>query len=75
MTTKDRGDVLAVLIRARVERSAGGRIYGLDVVCDGGRIVLKGRSRTQYAKQLALQAALELGGGDRPELANRIVVR
>jgi hypothetical protein len=74
MTVKEREDGLAVLIRARVERLAGGRIRDLDVACEGGRVVLKGRSRTQYAKQMALQAALDLAG-DRPALANRIEVR
>ena len=49
MTSKDCEDALTVLIRTRVERFAGGRIHDLEVAHDGGRIVLKGRSRTQYA--------------------------
>lgn len=73
MTVKEREDGLAVLIRTRVERLAGGRIRDLDVVCDGGRVVLKGRSLTQHAKQLAQQAVLDLPG-DRLALANRIEV-
>lgn len=73
MTVKEREDGLAVLIRARVERVACGRIRDLEVDCNGGRVILRGRSRTQYAKQLAQQAALDLSG-DRPALANRIEV-
>ncbi len=64
---------LAVLIRAQVERRAGGRIRDLDVACSGGRVTLRGWSRTQYVKQLAHQAVLELACG-RTELANRIEV-
>jgi hypothetical protein len=73
MTAKERENGLAELIRERVERVAGGRILDLDVVCVGGRVVLKGRSRTQYAKQIAQQAVLDLPG-ERPALANRIEV-
>ena len=73
MTIKEREDGMAGLIRARVERLASGRIRDLEVACAGGWVILRGRSRTQYAKQLAQQAVLELAG-DRPELANRIEV-
>ena len=73
MTIKEREDRMARVIRARVERVACGRIRDLDVACAGGRVILRGRSRTQYAKQLAQQAVLDLPG-DRPELANRIEV-
>ncbi len=73
MTVKEREDGPAVLIRDRVERLAGGRIRDLEVVCHGGRVVLRGRSRTQHAKQVAQQAVLDLAGQG-PALANRIEV-
>ncbi len=69
----DRETDLAVLILADVERSACGRIRDLSVACSGGRVTLRGRSRTQYAKQMAQQAVLDLD--DAPALlSNRIEV-
>jgi len=56
------------LIERHVARSAQGRIYDLRVESDGGQLVLRGRSRTYYAKQLAQQAAIELA-----ESATRVV--
>ena len=73
MTVNEREDGLIELIRERVERLACGRIRDLDVACDGGRVILKGRSRTQYAKQLAQQAVLDLSD-ESPALANWIEV-
>ena len=67
------GDELAGVIRGQIERRAGGRIRDLHVSSRGGRIVLRGRSRTHYAKQLALQAVLDLSEGP-TDLTNRIVV-
>ena len=64
---------LVGVIRGQIERRAGGRIRDLDVSSRGGRIVLRGRSRTHYAKQLAQQAALDVTEGP-PDLTNRIVV-
>ncbi len=73
MSVQNQDDGRAHLIRSRVERLARGRIRDLDVFCEGSRVILTGRSRTQYAKQLAQEAALDLPG-DRPTLANRIEV-
>jgi len=47
-------------VELHVTRSAQGRIYDLRVECNDGQLVLTGRCRTYYAKQLAQQAALEL---------------
>ena len=66
-------DVLAGVILGQIERRAGGRIRDLHVSSCGGRIVLRGRSRTHYAKQLAQQAVLDVAEGS-PDLTNRIVV-
>ena len=67
------GNELAGVIRGQIERRAGGRIRDLHVSSRGGRIVLRGRSRTHYAKQLAQQAVLDVAEGP-PDLTNRIVV-
>ncbi len=64
---------LAERIESQIDRRASGRIRDLHVVCEGGRITLQGRSRTYHAKQLALQAVLDLVDG-RSTLANLIVV-
>jgi len=47
-------------IELRIARSARGQIYDLEVENDGRQLVLRGRCRTYYVKQLAQQAALEL---------------
>jgi hypothetical protein len=51
----------------------GGRIDGLRLLIQDGGIILRGRSRTYYAKQLALQAVME--ATDLPVVANEIEVR
>jgi len=56
-----------------IARGAWGRIYDLRVECDGRQLVLRGRSRTHYAKQLAQQAALELAAST-TRVVNRISV-
>jgi hypothetical protein len=60
-------------IEGQIDRRASGRIRDLRVVCEEGRITLRGRSRTYHAKQLALQAVLDLTDGS-ASLANQIVV-
>ncbi len=64
---------LAERIEGQIERRASGRIRDLLVVCSEHLIILKGRSRTYHAKQLAHQAALDVTDGY-PLLANQIVV-
>jgi hypothetical protein len=64
---------LAGRIAAHVERRACGRIRDLIVTCYGDLVVLRGRSRTYHAKQLAQEAVLDLLDGP-SRLANRIVV-
>src|SRR5437762_821245 len=46
-------------VERHVAQGARGQIYDLRVDEDGGRLVLRGRCRTYYVKQLAQQAALE----------------
>jgi hypothetical protein len=64
---------LAERIEGQIDRRASGRIRDLRVDCEEGRITLRGRSRTYHAKQLALQAVLDLTDGY-ASLANQIVV-
>jgi hypothetical protein len=64
---------LAERIEGQITERASGRIRDLRVVCEDGQITLCGRSRTYHAKQLALQAVLDLTDG-RSRLANQIVV-
>jgi len=54
---------LGLLIEAHITRLACGRIRDLHVACSEGRVMLQGRSRTYYAKQLAQQAALDVTPG------------
>jgi len=64
---------LAERVEGQIIRRAGGQIRNLVVLAPGDRIILRGRSRTYHAKQLAQEAALELTGG-RPMLVNEIEV-
>ena len=64
---------LADRIEGHIERRASGRIRDLHVVCSDDAIILRGRSRTYHAKQLAQQAVLDLTDGH-PLLTNQIVV-
>ncbi len=85
MTTHDAGSGIQALEIARtgtplseqiegyIERRACGRIRDLQVVCFEGRVILKGRSRTYHAKQLAQEAAMDCTEGTFA-LANHIIV-
>lgn len=64
---------LAERIEGQIARRASGRIRDLRVVCEAGQITIEGRSRTYHARQLALQAVLDLTDG-RAILADQIVV-
>lgn len=64
---------LAERIEGQIVRRASGRIRDLRVVCEPGRITIQGRSRTHHARQLALQAVLDLTDG-RATLTDQIIV-
>ena len=66
-------DALAARIEARIEGRVRGRIYSLHVICSDDSIILRGRARTYYAKQLAQKAALDLPDRALP-LINKIAV-
>ena len=55
-----------------VQRRIGSRVRDLRLEIRPGGVVLRGRTTTYHAKQLAQHAAMELGG--LPVLANEIEV-
>ncbi len=66
-------DGLAERLEGLISRKASGRIRDLLVVCEAGHITIKGRTRTYHARQLAVQAVLDMTDG-RAILADQIVV-
>lgn len=64
---------LAGQLKGRIEQRASGRIHDLSVECSTDLIILRGRSRTYHAKQLAQQAVLDHVAGH-THVANQIVV-
>jgi hypothetical protein len=59
-------------LKEQVEHRLGSRIRNFDVVPCGAGIVLRGQTRTYYAKQLTQHAVMELANF--PILANDIDV-
>jgi hypothetical protein len=51
---------LAARIQARIEGRVGSRIYDLRVICSDNSVVVRGRARTYYMKQLAQESVLDL---------------
>jgi hypothetical protein len=64
---------LAERLEGYIELKSSGRIRDLHVVCSDDMIIIRGRSRTYHAKQLAQQAALDFTDGD-ALLTNQIEV-
>jgi hypothetical protein len=60
------------LIRQAVDQRTSGRIRGLQVLLEGSRLVITGRSATYYSKQLATHAALDVA--DALVIQNDVVV-
>lgn len=56
---------LAEQVETRVRQATHGRIRNLEVTEVGGRVEVRGRVPSHYAKQLALHGALELVNCDR----------
>jgi len=46
-------------LEARVQSSLAGRVWGLRLMLQGNGLVLMGRTRTYYAKQLAQHAVMK----------------
>jgi osmotically-inducible protein OsmY len=69
---KDRSASIIEQIESRIRRRVGGRLSNLQVAIQRGGVVLRGRTQTHHAKQLALQAAME--SSELPILANEIRV-
>ena len=60
-------------IEARIRSRLSGRIRGLQVLRENNGLILRGRTPTYYAKQLAQHALM--AATDLPILANEIEVR
>ena len=60
-------------IEARIRSRLSGRIRGLQVLRENNGLILRGRTPTYYAKQLAQHAVM--AATDLPILANEIEVR
>ena len=69
---QDSGAGIVEQIESQINRRLGGRVNDLRVIVQGEGLVLQGRARPYHAKQLALQAAMEIT--ERPILANEIRV-
>jgi len=71
-TMNPTGTELAREIEARVLHRLAGRVRDFRVVIRDRGLVLKGRTRTYYAKQLVQQAVME--SASLPILANEVEV-
>ncbi|MFO0954591.1 MAG: hypothetical protein U0835_26195 [Isosphaeraceae bacterium] len=67
-------DDFAERLERHIERCVCGRVCDLQVARCGENLVLRGRCRTYHAKQLVLQAALDMVDGMMGGLVNQIVV-
>jgi hypothetical protein len=65
-------DEVVERIKAGVRRRIGGWVRDFQVQIQDQGLVLRGRTRTYYAKQLVQHTAMEVGG--LPILANRVEV-
>jgi hypothetical protein len=63
---------LAHQIEIALNHRAGRQVHGLHVILRNGGVILRGRSSTYYAKQLAQHLAVALIGW--PVVANEIQV-
>ena len=73
MTLTEPQPPLAQRIDVALRRRSGRHVWELQVVVRDRGVVLRGRTLTYYAKQMAQQVATEVTG--LPVLANEIVVR
>ena len=55
-------DEFAESLESQIQRRLGGRVRDLRVMLREDGVVLKGRSATYHAKQLAQHAAMEFAG-------------
>jgi osmotically-inducible protein OsmY len=59
------GTSLIQEVEERVRKTTHGRIRGLTVEEEQGRVVVRGQVASQHLKQLALHAVLQVLSGDR----------
>jgi hypothetical protein len=72
MLVNSKLDELVERIQASVRRRVGGWVRDFQVQIQDQGLVLCGRTRTYYAKQLVQHTVMEVGG--LPILANRVEV-
>jgi hypothetical protein len=63
--TPDLAPTLLEQVASRIRETTHGRIRGLAVEEEQGRLIVRGQVPSYHTKQLALQGALELLSGDR----------
>ena len=63
---------LAASIERAVQRQTAGGVRNLSVEVNGTGVLLRGRCKTYYCKQLAQHAAMDVAGQD--SLSNQITV-
>ena len=61
-TTRTHDLDLAQLITRQIDQRTWGRVHRLQAEFTGDRLVIHGRARSHYVKQLALKAALDVLG-------------
>ena len=61
-TTRTHDLDLAQLITRQIDQRTWGRVHRLQAEFTGDRLVIHGRARSHYVKQLALKAALDALG-------------
>jgi hypothetical protein len=61
---------LISVVEAHVKHQLGGRVSQFQVLFDGKGLVLRGQTRSQYARQLVQQAVMDIT--DLPIVANEI---
>lgn len=64
---------MAEALESLLQRRLSGRVHELQVECQTEGVVLRGWTRTYYAKQMAQHVVMDVT--DWPILANEIVVR
>lgn len=64
---------MAEALESLLQRRLSGRVHELRVECQTEGVVLRGWTRTYYAKQMAQHVVMDVT--DWPILANEIVVR
>jgi len=71
-TATDNGNAWQHEVRRKIAARTHGHVLGLEVELIDGRLIVHGRSRSYYGKQLACAAALELMATLAPDCAKHV---